>query len=158
MSIITVGHTRRVDALITQLRRPAELWSYAEISHDPCPVPAAGGTYGWHFTEPPHPALEAHKLLYIGVSPGSLKSRETLRSRIRYHFQGDAEGSTLRMSVGCLLGLPLHQRPKTGTFTFGRDGEAELSSWLAEHGRVCWHLGEEPWKTKPAAIAGPMSR
>jgi hypothetical protein len=47
-------------------------------------------------------------LLYVGISPkrpsavGS-PSRQTLRSRLRYHFQGNAEGSTPRLSLGCLF-------------------------------------------------------
>ncbi|MFC7614932.1 GIY-YIG nuclease family protein [Actinokineospora soli] len=92
--------------LLSELQRPFRLWSHDEIFGEPCPVPAEGGTYGWHFTTAPHPALDAGRLLYIGVSPGSATSRETLRSRIKYHFRGDAEGSTVRLTVGCLLGFP----------------------------------------------------
>ncbi|MEV1246427.1 GIY-YIG nuclease family protein [Nonomuraea sp. NPDC049750] len=30
-----------------------------------------------------------------------------MRTRMRYHFRGNAEGSTLRLTLGCLLGLEL---------------------------------------------------
>jgi hypothetical protein len=36
-------------------------------------------------------------------------SRQSLRTRIRYHFRGNAAGSTLRLSLGCLLGLALRR-------------------------------------------------
>jgi hypothetical protein len=148
-----VRHTGRVRDLITQLRNPWALLSHAEISAQPSPVPAVGGTYGLHFTEAPHPSLNADELLYVGISPGSARSKETLRSRIGYHFSGDAEGSTVRMTLGCLLGIPLRLRERTDTKTFGPEGEAALTRWMVRHTRVCWHLGDEPWTTKPAAIA-----
>jgi hypothetical protein len=43
------------------------------------------------------------RLLYVGISPSRAGRHETLRSRIRYHFRGNAEGSTLRLTLGCLL-------------------------------------------------------
>lgn len=110
--------------------------------------------YGWHFTTAPRADLDANTLLYVGVSPGRATSRETLRSRIKYHFSGDAEGSTVRMTVGLLLGLPLRLRERTETKTFGPDGEAELSRWLSARGRLCWHLHDEPWTIRPAVVAG----
>ena len=48
-------------------------------------------------------------LLYVGISPkepprdGRAGSRQTLASRIRYHYRGNAEGSTLRLTFGCPL-------------------------------------------------------
>jgi hypothetical protein len=48
-------------------------------------------------------------MLYVGISPkaspknGKPPSRQTLRSRVRYHYCGNAEGSTLRLTLGCLL-------------------------------------------------------
>ncbi|WP_420481527.1 GIY-YIG nuclease family protein [Actinopolymorpha pittospori] len=44
-------------------------------------------------------------------------SSQNLRTRVCYHFRGNAEGSTLRLTLGCLLGLEL-RRPSvahTGT-------------------------------------------
>jgi len=48
-------------------------------------------------------------LLYAGISPkkpptnGRAPSKEALRSRIYTHYTGNAEGSTLRLTLGCLL-------------------------------------------------------
>jgi hypothetical protein len=60
------------------------------------------------------------KLLYAGISPnrppqnGRLPSKQHLRARIKYHYTGNAEGSTLRKTLVsldggerlCELGLP----------------------------------------------------
>ena len=48
-------------------------------------------------------------LLYVGISPkappanGKSPSRSTLRKRLQTHYGGNAEGSTLRLTLGCLL-------------------------------------------------------
>ena len=52
-------------------------------------------------------------LLYVGISPkaspsnGAPASRQTIQSRIRYHYRGNAEGSTLRLTLGVLLAADL---------------------------------------------------
>jgi hypothetical protein len=84
---------------------PASVLTRAEVLTRPCPAPAVSGVYGWHFDEaPPHvPTQGCHEtaagvLLYVGSSPkappkdGRPGSRQTLRSRIRYHFRGNAYG------------------------------------------------------------------
>jgi hypothetical protein len=44
-------------------------------------------------------------LLYVGIAPkappsnGRPPSRQTLRSRIRYHYRGNAAGSTRRLTL-----------------------------------------------------------
>ena len=49
------------------------------------------------------------RLLYVGISPsasptnGKGPSRQNLYHRVRYHMQGNAEGSTLRLSLGCVF-------------------------------------------------------
>src|SRR4051794_14767763 len=104
-----------MDSIIQQLTSPLKLWSRAEVLARPCPVPARPGVYAWYFREVPsfvditgcleHAGL---RLLYVGISPkappknGKPPSRQTLRSRIRSHFRGNASGSTLRLSLGCL--------------------------------------------------------
>lgn len=65
------------------------------------PVP---GIYNWHFLDSPGAGLEAGRLLYIGISPQRMRSRastQDMRKRIRYHFRGNAAGSTLRLTLGC---------------------------------------------------------
>jgi hypothetical protein len=99
-------------------------------------------------------------LLYIGISPrrptaDGRASKQTLRSRLRGHLAGNASGSTLRLSLGCLLSsaLGLELRPTAGgRLTFG-DGEAVLSDWMAEHARVCWLTDPTPWAVEDTLIA-----
>jgi hypothetical protein len=80
------------------------------------PGAAAAGVYAWYFDRVPpgvpvdgcHIVDNAH-LLYVGISPkadpanGGAPSRQTVRRRLRQHFRGNAKGSTLRLTLGCLL-------------------------------------------------------
>jgi len=94
-------------------------------------------------------------LLYVGIAPRRMAtktSRQNLRSRVRYHFQGNAEGSTLRLTLGCLLGLELRRVGSGKRLTFGPHGEAELSAWMAAHARVCWLECSEPWVLESRVI------
>ncbi len=56
-----------------------------------------------------HKATLDHTLLYVGIAPKEAKEQAvkpsigTLRHRKRDHFSGNAEGSTLRLTLGCLL-------------------------------------------------------
>lgn len=125
------------------------------------PVPRQGGVYAWYFDEaPPNvPLRGCHvsgtaALLYVGISPraparnGAPASRQSLRSRIRYHFQGNAAGSTLRLTLGSLLAetldIELRRVGRGRRLTFS-DGEHVLSEWMARHARVCWLPTESPW-------------
>lgn len=80
-------------------------------------------------------------------------SRQNLRTRVQYHYRGNAAGSTLRFTLGCLLGMEL-RRVGTGTrMTFGQAGEAELTRWMAENARVCWAEHAAPWDVKAQLIS-----
>ncbi|MFD9498781.1 GIY-YIG nuclease family protein [Streptomyces sp. NPDC060035] len=132
----------------TALTHPEPLWSAQQVLLRPSPVPAAAGVYGWHFKESPHPALAAGRLLYVGIAPRHMSSRtsgQNLRKRIRYHYRGNAAGSTLRLTLGCLLGLELRRVGSGSRLTFGKDGEAALSQWMAATAQVCWLEHDEPW-------------
>ncbi|MFF3911407.1 GIY-YIG nuclease family protein [Streptomyces sp. NPDC001848] len=59
-------------------------------------------------------------------------STQNLRKRVRYHYRGNAAGSTLRLTLCCLLGLELRRVGSGNRLTFGKSGEASLSP-----GR-CW--------------------
>lgn len=143
------------------------LWSRAEIVVDPCPVPRSAGVYAWFFREIPAQVPTAGcfqrdglTLLYVGISPkkptpGKKPSKETIQSRLGDHMGNtNAEGSTVRMTLGCLLtdtlGIRL-QRPGN-RFTFG-DGEAALSEWIAGNAFVAWTLHPEPWHLEDRLIA-----
>jgi hypothetical protein len=123
--------------------------------------PISSGVYAWYFNEVPdgvpidgcHQAL-GHTLLYVGIAPKEAKdaaksSIRTLRQRMRDHFAGNAEGSTLRLTLGCLLGKTLKirlRRVGSGNhYTFTNPGEIILDSWMARHARVAWAAVEEPW-------------
>ncbi|WP_229924880.1 GIY-YIG nuclease family protein [Streptomyces sulfonofaciens] len=104
--------------------------------------------YGWHFARAPHPDLPSGRLLYVGIAPRFMANRvskQNLRKRVRYHFRGNAAGSTLRLTLGCLLGLELRRVGSTGRMTFGKAGEAVLCQWMADNARVCWLEHDEPW-------------
>lgn len=126
------------------------------------PVPKEGGVYAWWFDELPG-EVEASgciqrdglTLLYVGISPkappktGTLVSSQTLRSRITTHYAGNAEGSTLRLSLGCLLAPTLGfelRRFGSGTRMHFGEGERELSRWMHEHARVSWIADDAPWE------------
>lgn len=155
----------RLDALLS----PPRLHSRAEVLTRPSPVPRAVGIYGWYFDLAPGsvPTAGAHVwrdqlLLYVGIAPrrppldATTPSRRTLAKRIREHYALNAEGSTLRLTLGCLIGLELRRiesRKRPGTakrMTFGRDGEQHLNEWMAEHARVVWHPCDAAWEIERA--------
>ncbi|MFH8756240.1 GIY-YIG nuclease family protein [Streptomyces atroolivaceus] len=132
----------------TTLINPHRLWSAQEVLVRPSPLPAAAGVYGWHFKQPPRPDLDAGRLLYIGIAPRYMANRtstQNLRKRVRYHYRGNAAGSTLRLTLGCLLGLELRRVGSGKRMTFGKAGEATLSQWMADNARVCWIEQDQPW-------------
>jgi GIY-YIG catalytic domain-containing protein len=138
------------------LLKPVQVWSAGEVLSRPGPVPAVAGVYGWRFTAAPYEGLPVGELLYVGIAPRRMaarSSRQSLRSRVRYHFRGNAEGSTLRLTLGCLLGLELRRVGSGKRMTFGNRGEAELSTWMAQHGQVCWVEHPEPWLLESELIA-----
>ena len=145
------------------LLQPAQLFTRAEILTAPCPIPKSPGVYAWYFDEAPgdvpidgcHHAL-GHTLLYVGISPsappanGKNPSSQTLWSRVRYHYRGNAYGSTLRFTLGCLLaerlGIKLRRVGSGMTMTFTNPGEQSLDGWMAEHAKVVWVPAERPWE------------
>jgi hypothetical protein len=133
------------------LVRPARLWTRQEVLARPSPVPAAAGIYAWYFSTVPIAVdtsgcveLDGWRLLYVGISPkpppanGTAASRQQLRSRLRQHYRGNAAGSTLRLTLGCLLaselGLQLRRVGSGQRLTFA-DGEQVLSAWMGRHAR-----------------------
>ena len=132
-------------------------------------MPAEAGVYGWWFRTLPAVIDTTHcakrgelTLLYTGISPsrppvnGRPPSRQDLRKRIRNHSRGNASGSTLRMSLGCLLsdrlGIELRRYGGGHRRQFG-SGEAVLSEWMAENALVSWITDPEPWVAEGEVIA-----
>ena len=137
------------------LTDPPRLWSRAEVLTRPCPIPRSPGVYAWYFRTPPTcTPLDGclwrgnMALLYVGISPrkppanGRPGSRQTLAS-------GNAAGSTLRLTLGCLLadelGLELPRVGRGQRLTFTINGEQRLSEWMARHAFVAWTEDSQPW-------------
>src|SRR5258706_10737172 len=103
-----------------QLLRPGRLYSGSEVGSRPCPVPASPGVYAFYFNEPP---------------PG-IDSKDCLRT----HYYGNAAGSTLRRTLGCLLsaqlGIQLRRVESGGRDTFTDPGGQVLGGWIGQHAFV----------------------
>jgi len=143
------------------LLNPKRLWCREEILARPSPVPGQPGVYAWYFRQIPRGVPiegcirhQGSTLLYVGMSPkepsknSATSSRQTLRSRLRQHFAGNASGSTVRLSVGCLLseqlGIQLRRVGHSERMTFA-NGEQKLSAWLGENAFVTWMVDTQPW-------------
>ena len=148
---------------VTELTAPGRLFARDEALAKPCPIPAVRGVYGWYFKSVP-PGVPTHDcitvgdmvLLYVGISPKNERSSENLRKRIAYHFRGNAEGSTLRMTLGVLLSemsdCPLKRVGSGKRLTFTHIGEQWLDEWMADNARVCWLEHPEPWILERAIL------
>ncbi|WP_024440928.1 GIY-YIG nuclease family protein [Mycobacterium sp. UM_WGJ] len=133
----------------------------SEIFTRPSPIPPEPGVYGWWFRQLPA-AIDVSRcerkgeltLLYAGISPsrppanGKPPSQQNIRKRITQHYRGNAKGSTLRKTLGCLLadelGIEL-RRVGSGTRRTFAAGEALLSQWMAHNALVSWIAVPEPW-------------
>jgi hypothetical protein len=152
------------------LLAPARLWSRAEVLASPSPVPREPGVYAWYFRDVPPdvPTGDCRRcgdltLLYIGIAPkappknGARPSGQRLVDRVRYHYRGNAEGSTLRLTLGCLLsealGIELRRVGSGKRMTFA-DGEGVLSGWMAENAFVTWVVDPTPWVLEERLING----
>ncbi|WP_436773310.1 GIY-YIG nuclease family protein [Yinghuangia sp. YIM S09857] len=149
---MTTDEAQEPSAESTALVSPENLRSASEILVRPSPVPAAPGIYGWHFKVAPDAKLPSGQLLYVGIAPSRTTSTQNLRTRISTHFRGNASGSTLRRTLGCLLGLELRRFGVSEREHFGPTGEGKLSAWMAENARVCWVEHTEPWVPEPELI------
>ena len=149
------------------LLQPDHLFSRSEVLSRPSPVPREPGLYGWYFRNPPSqvPVGDCHRfdglvLLYAGISPKAppqdgRPSRQTLWNRVRYHMRGNAYGSTLRLTLGTLLGETLGiqlRRVGSGSRLTFAAGEAALSGWLETNAFVTWVTHPEPWVPEPELI------
>ncbi|MGQ0846550.1 MAG: GIY-YIG nuclease family protein [Sporichthyaceae bacterium] len=152
-----------------ELLDPPRTYTRAEVLASPSPVPRTSGIYGWYFDEIPdgvpvdrvvHTSHGA--LLYVGISPkappagGARPSAQTLRDRIRYHYRGNAEGSTLRLTLGChlteRLGIQLRRVGSGTRLTWTARGEQVLNEWMQQHARVAWVEHPRPWLPEEAMI------
>jgi hypothetical protein len=129
-------------------------------------VPAEDGLYAWYFSDVPQVVstegcltVGGRTLLYIGIAPDKAskpKSRQSLQSRIRYHYRGNAEGSTLRRTLGVLLteksGFPLRRVGSGKRITLTHAGEGYLDEWMGRNAFVAWVACPEPWVLERALL------
>lgn len=145
--------------------KDAPLFTRAEILRRPDVIPSRRGVYAWFFRSIP-PVVPADgcyvrndlTLLYVGISPKNAVSRQNLRKRIIYHYRGNAEGSTLRLTLGTLLSgasdLPLRRVGSGKRMTFTHIGEQWLDDWMDANALVCWVEHDEPWMLEHELIQG----
>jgi hypothetical protein len=154
--------------VLHELLHPERLLSCPEILSNPCPVAREPGVYAWYFRQVPSRVpiqgchmVGMHTLMYIGISPCRpqkiVSARvQSLRRRVRYHARGNAEGSTLRLSLGCLLagelGIQLRRVGGGERMTF-TNGEQTLSAWMAANAFVTWTSFDAPWELERALIS-----
>jgi hypothetical protein len=150
-----------MNGILDSLIHPSRVWSRQEVLAKPCPILKQPGVYAWYFREVP-PCIVADGcikyenlyLLYVGISPtsprknGKPPSGQTIYDRIRYHYNGNAAGSTLRLTLGCLLserlGIELRRVGGGKKMTFWA-GEKALSEWMGENACVTWVHHDQPW-------------
>ncbi|WP_165190400.1 GIY-YIG nuclease family protein [Caulobacter soli] len=149
------------------------LFSRSSLTARPSPVPAEAGIYAWFFRKPLPGVdvsgcyqLDGYTLLYIGISPkepsrdGFRTSRSNLRQRLRTHIGGNAEGSTLRKTLGCLLapetGFPLRRVGTGRRLTFTNPGERALDAWMDENAFVTWQVTAAPWNLERQILSSGL--
>ena len=158
---------KKQESIVESLVHPEKIFSRAEVLQKDCPVPSSSGIYAWFFKEiPPGVSIDGcikfngKHLLYVGISPKKpprkgKPSSQNLRKRIKNHYRGNAEGSTLRLTLGCLLsdklGIELRRVGSGRRMTF-HEGEKVLSEWMGENAFVSWVIHEEPWRVEDQAI------
>jgi hypothetical protein len=145
--------------MVFPIKPAKDLYSRSEVLQRPSPVPKAHGLYAWYFREVPDGVptegcltLDGNTLLYLGIAPDKANkpnSRATLLSRMRHHYCGNAEGSTLRRTLGVLLEsksrFPLRRGGSGKRITLTHAGEQWLDEWMNKNAFIAWTTHPEPW-------------
>lgn len=145
--------------MINSFLTPHIVYSRSNLQESPKLIPTENGIYFWWIKNLPDIVpLEGciqfgeYYLVYSGISPdkkGKPNSKSTLKTRLRTHYFGNAEGSTLRRTLGILLaqqsGFPLRRVGSGKRMTFTHLGEQWLDQWMSENTRISWLLDSEPW-------------
>lgn len=155
------------DPISQAILNPARLYRADDATKA---APRKPSLYGWYFDVIPADVDEADchrqgawRLLYCGISPkkppinGRPPSRSHVHQRLRTYFGGNTAGSTLRLTLGCLLeteiGTILRRVGTTGRLTFTNPGEQLLDRWRHAHARVVWVEHPTPWEAEYALLA-----
>ena len=157
-----------VVTLVAALTAPARLFTREEVLRPLSPAPAAPGLCAWFFREIPGDVpiescvtTDGLTLLYVDAAPSRDTGKATIRDRLRRHYGGNAAGSTLRLTLGRLLGIPLIRTDTSGRWTFAGEGGKQLSDWLSRNAFVCWVEHRTPWEIEAEVIAAlrpPLNR
>jgi len=158
---------------VEKLLHPARFYGALDIIIQPCPVPTSPGAYAFYFNKPP-PGIDTsgchrfdhHALLYVGIAPklpptnGRAPYKSNLRQRLRTHYYGNAEGSTLRRTLGCLLSeqlaIKLRRVGSGGRYTFTNPGEQQLDDWMWQHAFVTWVETSAPWELESQLLSSDL--
>jgi hypothetical protein len=153
----------------SKLIHPDRILSADEVLGFHCPIPRVRGVYSWYFrTLPPliQPGecvryQDGYYLLYVGISPRKPSkatgkgSGQTIRDRIRNHYKGNVDASTLRYTLASLLrgdlNLVFGQYNGQARYTIG-PGEKVLSLWMAKNAFVTWMQHDQPWEVEDILI------
>jgi hypothetical protein len=152
------------DEVIAALRATPMPVAQAMKSADKGGLPAEPGFYAWwaelgsmpSVPKNPHPTSSGMTLFYVGISPSSASSSQTIRSRVlNNHLRGNLGSSTFRKTLAALLleELDLYPRETTTKVVLPKDENARLSSWQGKHLALTWCVTPQPWVTEPPVIA-----
>lgn len=100
------------------------------------------------FDEVTFKEFEGYRVLYTGIAGRENTQRNSLRKRCyRDHFaSNDSSGSTLRTSLGVLLGFKLISRKSdTRKIKFSEIDEKELTNWMKQSLIIYFAEVENPW-------------
>jgi len=142
---------------------PATLDAAAR-SPDSAGVPAVGGFYAWWVVRGalagvpgrPHPSEAGLDLLYVGISPGSASSSQSLRSRLLgNHIGGNTGSSTFRVTLASLLMAKLRLEPhkRQRKVVLGREDNTRLREWQEANLKLTWCERPNPWSIEGEVIA-----
>jgi hypothetical protein len=137
-----------VARLASRLLQNSSLYTWLQLKNSNNLPPSTSGVYAWFFKQvPPRVPIKGclyrsrMPLLYVGISPSRTGSHASLHDRIRTHFTGQAESSTLRFTLGCLLEKKLRTilrcEGPSGRKTF-KSKEDTLTNWMARYARIAW--------------------
>ncbi|WP_394851538.1 GIY-YIG nuclease family protein [Enterobacter roggenkampii] len=89
-------------------------------------------------------------------------SRANLRHRIKTHYNGNPEGSTLRRTLEVLLvaknNFPLRRVGSGKRTTFTHPSEQWLDQWMEKNAKVYWVADEELWVLEKTLISSTPLR
>lgn len=132
--------------------KPSEFILFDPHINSPMDVPDACGNYiivlkqGSHLPKtsitPIMSKFKGYNVIYTGIAGKSLRNRD-----VKNHFSGNAGGSTLRKSLGCLMGYGFIPRdkcnPDNGKVKFSDKDETALSIWMIKNLLLFYNVNDD---------------